>query len=1234
MRSYPIKLFFTTIAFALCFAAALIFSWLVKTDRYFDKQTSRIEKVLHKKEQNAQNVNEALLKNIQSPESSYFAVFDKKWKKLNTDINSSFFIYHQDSLVFWTSSDIPVPLFAFDENFDNDILKFKNGWYRVVEQTNQDFKSYAFILIQNEYSIKNKYLQDGFYGDFDVDEEAEILLPTENAKHIVKNESGKALFCINYLDQNAQTLRFSNTSGVLFLIALAFFILALYQLKELPFFQKNPVVHVLLFAGLMFLLRYINIRFLTPVTLYQLEIFRPEYFAYANWAPSLGDLILDVILLTSLLILVINRLYRYRLHFVGVWHLYLSIFLLGLSAATAGWGVRFLIAHLIYDSPLSFDLANWFALDEYSLIGFGIISCLLMDFFLILFIHARLLLRSRKATLTECIAISLFAFIIIGILQYLYSTQDIFTIILPFFIYALILRVSFKRKASVQFYSFALIIILFSVFSTRLLYVENTKKEKSRRLSLAFKIADEQDHIAEYLFLDVENKLKQDQIIQQYLFGDGVEHPLYSPELFNRIAQNYFGGYWSKYALEITPFDAYDVKSKTDPQLNYYEYNIEFNGLPTASKNLFFINNNKGKINYIGKIEIPHPYYGQSRKVVIYIDLVSKIVTQIAGFPELLLDDKITRPANVSGYSFAIYRKDNLTIFGGAYNYPIDNNVFIPVKEDVVYTELNGYSHLFYRGLDGKIVIVSKRLPNLQEVLSPFTYLTIYFFLLGILMFIYQFYVLSERKNFKMNFKTRIQISILAIMLISLVLVGYGVNNFAASQFNEKNNNAISEKLNSIVVNLKAKISKRDQPTDLESLTFMLKELSEVFFTDITFFAPNGRLVSSSRDAIYNEGLISRQMDPNAFEALSVKKEPSYIHTEFIGDFEYISAYLTFRDNNNNVLGYIGLPYFLRQQELKAELGASLLALINIYSLLIAISMVLTFFITSRLTGPLNILQEKLGQLRVGRKNEPIHYYANDEIGALVSEYNRMIFELEESAQMLARSERESAWREMAKQVAHEVKNPLTPMKLNVQYLIRAWEDKRDDFPERLMRFQNAMIAQIEVLSAIASEFSYFAKMPTATKIEISLVEVTQNCIDFYVQNDKDVSIFLLNQIDGKAPILADRDQLLRAFNNILHNALQAIDEKENGKVEVILTENQEAGNYIVAIKDNGNGIPLEIQEKVFAPNFTTKNSGMGLGLAMTKMIIENAGGNISFETEQNKGTTFFVYLPMIKNNV
>jgi nitrogen fixation/metabolism regulation signal transduction histidine kinase len=367
-------------------------------------------------------------------------------------------------------------------------------------------------------------------------------------------------------------------------------------------------------------------------------------------------------------------------------------------------------------------------------------------------------------------------------------------------------------------------------------------------------------------------------------------------------------------------------------------------------------------------------------------------------------------------------------------------------------------------------------------------------------------------------------------------------------------------------------------------------------------------------------------MNPKAFKEMTVNMQAFYMQSEKIGSFDYLSVYAVFRNNSNEVVGYINLPYFLRQKELKEDLASSLLSMINVFSLLIAISMIVTFIIASRLTEPLTVLQEKIGQIRLGRKNEIIEYSKNDEIGSLVTEYNRMIMELEKSANLLAKSEREIAWREMAKQVAHEVKNPLTPMKLSVQYLLKAWDDKQPDFDDRLRRFKDAMIQQIETLSNIASEFSYFAKMPVGIRQETDVAELLSSCLDFYEKNEGDVKIEFKNYLENrKAMVLLDRDQILRVFNNIIRNAIQSIPSDRIGEIYIELKET--GLKYVISVQDNGVGISEEIRDKIFSPNFTTKNSGMGLGLAMTKTILENLDGNIYFETQLNEGTIFYIEL-------
>jgi nitrogen fixation/metabolism regulation signal transduction histidine kinase len=301
-----------------------------------------------------------------------------------------------------------------------------------------------------------------------------------------------------------------------------------------------------------------------------------------------------------------------------------------------------------------------------------------------------------------------------------------------------------------------------------------------------------------------------------------------------------------------------------------------------------------------------------------------------------------------------------------------------------------------------------------------------------------------------------------------------------------------------------------------------------------------------------------------------------------------------------------------------------LVAFINIYVILIAFSIFIALVISNYITKPLQLIKDKISQLKLGRTNEKIEWSKNDEIGSLVLEYNRMVDELSNSAVLLAKSERESAWREMAKQIAHEIKNPLTPMKLSVQYLQKAWDEKTPDWDERLKRFTQTIVEQIESLSIIASEFSDFAKMPKSKFAKTEIVEVIKNSIGLF-KNATPINI-ALNYSENQY-VLADREQLLRVFNNLIKNAIQAVADPSKGFIEI--TVEQDVELVIITFKDNGKGIPREQREKVFYPNFTTKSGGMGLGLAMVKNIVQNAGGEITFESEENVGTTFIVALPV-----
>jgi nitrogen fixation/metabolism regulation signal transduction histidine kinase len=333
---------------------------------------------------------------------------------------------------------------------------------------------------------------------------------------------------------------------------------------------------------------------------------------------------------------------------------------------------------------------------------------------------------------------------------------------------------------------------------------------------------------------------------------------------------------------------------------------------------------------------------------------------------------------------------------------------------------------------------------------------------------------------------------------------------------------------------------------------------------------------------------------------------------------------LPFFNSDGKLLAFVNLQHFGQQQELESQIQQFLVAIINVFMLLLAISIILAIVMSNWVTKPLRFLQTNLSLIQFGKKNQIIEYDKNDEIGVLIREYNKKLLELEQTAEQLAKSERESAWRDMAKQVAHEIKNPLTPMKLSIQQMMRVFEKENPAAKEKVDRLANSLIEQIDGLTRIANEFSNFAKMPSPLLEKVELVDIIKNVISIFEQEAVVINFESSHNI---IELQADKDQLIRAINNLLQNSIQAFDSKQDGVIKISIEVEDDFCK--ISIKDNGKGIPADRQNKVFVPYFTTKSTGTGIGLSITKQIIENHNGKIYFESQENKGTIFFVELPL-----
>jgi len=759
-----------------------------------------------------------------------------------------------------------------------------------------------------------------------------------------------------------------------------------------------------------------------------------------------------------------------------------------------------------------------------------------------------------------------------------------------------------------------------------ILFQTNKRNEKENRKIIAQKLALQRDPVAEYLFEKVSQEMEHDTVLLN-LFFEQTEFIDSDPEtVFTYINKNYFSNYWENYDLLITICDStklLDIQPEDylENCFDYFKDIIDENGIATESKSLYYLDFDFTSDNYLGVIDVDI----EGTPVKIIIEFFTKYIPKGLGYPELLIDHDTRKSSDWSKYSWAIYENGELAYHFGKYFYSTNFNTNGFFEGETRFYDKNGHNHLYYPINDETLLLISKKNPGILDIAAPFSYIFIFF---GVMLLIVLLILRSpiDIKPFELNFKKRLQLSIISLIVFSFLLIGIGTLYYIISLNDSKNHDLLSEKAHSVLIELEHKLAAEEtlSPELEQYMSDLLYKFSLVFFSDINLYDLNGTLLATSRAEIFNQGLVSTKMNTEAYAQMYNLQKSLFIHEESIGEYEYLSAYIPFRNEQNNLIAYLNLPYFAKQDELTNEISTYLVAFINIYVILIAVAIFIALVISNYITKPVQLLRDKISRLKLGKRNEIIQWTKKDEIGSLVLEYNRMVDELADSAERLAKSERESAWREMAKQIAHEIKNPLTPMKLSVQYLQKAWDEKAPDWDNRLKRFTKTIVEQIDSLSIIASEFSDFAKMPKSKFAKTEITEVVRNSIGLF----KNTTQIQFNfDHSAKFYVRADKEQLLRVFNNLIKNSIQAISDPEKGLINISAEEDNEY--LVLKFTDNGSGIPKDQREKVFYPNFTTKSSGLGLGLAMVKSIVQNAGGEITFESEERIGTTFFIALPV-----
>ncbi len=581
-------------------------------------------------------------------------------------------------------------------------------------------------------------------------------------------------------------------------------------------------------------------------------------------------------------------------------------------------------------------------------------------------------------------------------------------------------------------------------------------------------------------------------------------------------------------------------------------------------------------------------------------------------------------------YVTAIYQDKQLVTTNSPEIYP-NNYPFTSIPAKGSYEELvsDGRSELLLRSEDNRIVIIGKQLTGMIKPISSFSYVFVLFLLvIGIIVLtdMYLHYLPPELQfhfSNRSSLRNKIQLSVISVILASFVIIAI------ITVFYFKNTSEINylteqkTKINSIIHSIQSTLEEASDQNiaGSKNLENRMVDLASIHKTDLFYYNASGYLQQSfevdyQSDHVPELVPFSDFRDLASTQSLFVFNNTPNEATSFAGIYS----------NDQKLVGVIGIPTGTRDQEISRTVNDFIGTLLNVYIFLLLLAGSVAIAVANSITGPLIALGASLKQFNLGKPNKMLHWENQDEVGELINNYNLMIQKLEDSAQFLAHTERELAWREMAKQVAHEIKNPLTPMKLSIQHMQHAIRTRPEEIENVVDRVSNTLVEQIDNLSQIASEFSTFAKMPRPENEKVILNEVAASAHDlFRKREDMDINLYV--PID-EIYVFADKNHLIRVLNNIIKNAIQAIPSIRRGVINIKLTKEEDYA--IIVISDNGIGIPEHMKDKVFYPNFTTKSSGTGLGLAISYNIIESFNGKLYFETRIDQGTDFYIELPLM----
>lgn len=1088
----------------------------------------------------------------------------------NDDIYKTHYWQHLNYL---SNNNLYIAPFA-DINKNEYYLNLGSGWYLIKIFKTDDSTIITGILIQQEYPSRINNKEDGRNPKLKISDYLAIgTLGIDNGE-VVFSSSGMPLFTIFQEDISYST-DFNLLMRLLAIFA-ATVALMIYHRKK-----RNLLSLIVTTISILIFTRY------SSVILTNLEhlgsFLSPILYADSKLFSSFGILILYNLFLTLLVgsIYIIRRSINKRFSQSRKFIRILIICTLVILIVAYFAYIHITLRSILMNSSIMIDISKLGQIDIYTIICYLSYGCLFYGLLLLIQLIIPLIFKRN-------------------VKRFLLSIKGII-----FFILLITLYISLMVKGN------------------------TLEKEYQQNYVISNKLSIERDLNLELYLCTIEEQIINDPYINIFMRMD--QGALY---IQRRLLSSYFySNYYQAYNITVTTCNQGDqliIEKGAKPVDCYSFYDEEIAKFGTQISNnsrFFFMNNYNGRIGYLGVFTL-YDQSGGNKSLFIEID--SKYVRDDMGYPAQLLayqhNEKVNLP---SYYSYGKYLEGRLINFEGDYNYPVIPEENYPSGYSIATS--NNYVHFVNKVSENNIVIISRARHSFWPQAISFSYI---FLLYGaLILFLLNRSIPKRIVDLpKKSFRKKVTILLTASMIFSLICLGAGSLILNINNIESSNQKQMEDKINNVQATLTdyCKYTARYNDINTPELLEAVARIANNTQSDINLFDPHGRLIRTTNTEIYDQYWISNRINPEAYYEIMYKHSRMCSCKEVIGGIEFTSLYAPIFNGEGRIVTIVNVPYFTDSSTMGEESASIIATMINLYAILLIIFFISGIAISNTLSKPMESISKKLGQLDITKKAEHIDYSGEDEIGQLVQAYNKMVDELDESAKRLANSEREQAWRDMARQIAHEIKNPLTPMRLSIQHLVRLKKQNIPGWEDKLEEISSSILEQIDILSNTATEFSSFAKFYYEEKQDTDLIEVLNDQITVLDSSDR-IKIEFIKELQ-EAKIVVSKTQIIRVFINLITNAIQALEKSDDGLIRITISEieNDSSKGYRISFEDNGPGVKEINRDRLFKPNFTTKSSGTGLGLAICKNILDQSRGTIRYERSESLGGANFIVELMV----